>query len=168
MQNTRNPLIFVVIESKIYNNLVVGFLKSKKYRNIMSFTSGAECINNIHLKPDIIISSYAMEDMNGLEIMKLAKEKDPEVDFFFLSAQNNVDVAVNLVKRGAYDYIVKDDKALDRLAKSIENAINVTKSVKVQQGFKIGVIGFFIILFIIILIILSLAIFFPDDFSFTF
>lgn len=134
----------------------------------MSFTSGAECINNIHLKPDIIISSYAMEDMNGLEIMKLAKEKDPEVDFFFLSAQNNVDVAVNLVKRGAYDYIVKDDKALDRLAKSIENAINVTKSVKVQQGFKIGVIGFFIILFIIILIILSLAIFFPDDFSFTF
>lgn len=168
MQNTKNPLIFVVIESKIYNNLVIGFLKSKKYKNIMAFTSGTECIKNLHLNPDIIVSSYAMEEMNGLDIMKVAKQEDPEVSFFFLSAQNNVEIAVGIVKCGAYDYIVKNDKALDRLARSIESAINATKSVKVRKGFKIGVVGFFIILFIIILIILSLAIFFPDDFHFTF
>jgi DNA-binding NtrC family response regulator len=168
MQNTRNPLIFVVIESPIYNNLVVGFLKSKRYKNLMTFNSGLESLKHLSLNPDIIVSSYSMEDMNGMELMKRVKEELPETNFFFLSGQNDVEVAVNIIKRGATDYIVKNDKALTKLAKSIDYLVNTTKSIKVKKGFKIGVVGFFIILFVIIMIILSLAVFFPDDFSFTF
>jgi DNA-binding NtrC family response regulator len=166
MQNTRNPLIFVVIESPIYNNLVVGFLKSRRYKNLMSFASGKECLEHLNLNPDIFVCSYSMEDMNGLELMKKVKTDLPETDFFFLSGQNDVEVAVNIIKHGASDYIVKNDRALTKLAKSIDFAVNSTKSVKVKKGFKIGVIGFFIILFIIIMIILSLTVFFPEDFSF--
>jgi DNA-binding NtrC family response regulator len=168
MQNTRNPLIFVVIESPIYNNLVVGFLKSRKYKNLMSFTTGKDCLEHLNLNPDIFVCSYAIEDMNGLELMKKVKTALPETDFFFLSGQNDVEVAVSIIKQGAADYIVKNDKALAKLAKSIDIAVNTTKSVKVKRGFKIGVIGFFIILFVIIMIILSLAILFPKDFSFSF
>ncbi len=166
MLNTKNPLIYVVIESTIYNNLVVGYLRSKKYQNIKSFTSGTECLKHFDTVPDIVVLSYAMEDMNGFEIMRKVKKGHPDVDFFFLSAQNDVSVAVSIIKQGAYDYIVKNDKALKKLSTSIENAIMATKAVKIRKGYKIGVIGFFIILIIIILIILSLSIFFPDDFSF--
>ncbi|NQU85684.1 MAG: response regulator [Mariniphaga sp.] len=167
MQNTRNPLIFVVIESPIYNNLVVGFLKSRKYNNVMSFTKGEESLEHLQLNPDMFVCSYAMEDINGMELMKKVKAELPETDFFFLSGQNDVEVAVTIIKRGAADYIVKNDKALTKLAKSIDYTVSSTKSVKVKKGFKIGVVGFFIILFIIIMIILSLAVFFPDDFSFS-
>lgn len=168
MQNTRNPLIFVVIESPIYNNLVVGFLKSKKYTNLMSFHTGKECIGQLKMNPDIVVCNYSMEEMNGLELMKKIKSEKPETDFFFLSGQNDVEVAVSIIKHGAVDYIVKNDKALAKLARSIDITVNATKSVKVKKGFKIGVVGFFIILFIIIMIILGLAVLFPDDFSFSF
>ena len=168
MQNTRNPLIFVVIESPIYNNLVVGFLKSRKYNNVMSFNRGQESLEHLKLNPDIFVCSYGMEDLNGMELMRKVKAELPDTDFFFLSGQNDVEVAVNIVKHGAADYIVKNDKALAKLARSIDQTVNTVKSVKVKKGFKIGVIGFFIILFVIIMIILSLAVFFPDDFSFTF
>lgn len=166
MYNTRNPLIFVVIQSPIYSNLVVGFLKSKKYNNVKAFASVQESLAHLNLNPDIFVSSYEMKEMNGMELMKKVKADHPDTDFFFLSGQNDVEVAVNIIKHGATDYIVKNDKALTKLAKSIEYSINATKSVKVRKGFKIGVIGFFIILFIIIMIILSLAVFFPDDFRF--
>jgi DNA-binding NtrC family response regulator len=166
MQNTRNPLIFVVIESPIYNNLVVGFLKSRRYKNLMSFSSGKDCLEHLNLNPDIFVCNYSMEDMNGFELMKKVKTTLPETDFFFLSGQNDVEVAVNIIKQGATDYIVKNDKALTKLARSIDITVNTTKSVKVKKGFKIGVIGFFIILFIIIMIILSLTLLFPEDFSF--
>jgi YesN/AraC family two-component response regulator len=106
--------------------------------------------------------------MNGLDLMKKVKATLPETDFFFLSGQNDVEVAVNIIKQGAADYIVKNDKALDKLAKSIEISINTVKAVKVKKGFKIGVIGFFIILFVIIMIILGLTLLFPRDFSFSF
>jgi DNA-binding NtrC family response regulator len=109
-----------------------------------------------------------MDEMNGLELMKKIKAVKPETDFFFLSGQNDVEVAVSIIKHGAADYIVKNDKALTKLVRSIDFTVNSTKSVKVKKGFKIGVIGFFIILFIIILIILGLAVLFPDDFSFSF
>jgi DNA-binding NtrC family response regulator len=168
MQNTRNPLIFVIIESPIYNNLVVGFLKSKKYTNLMAFHTGKECLAKLELNPDIVVCNYSMEEMNGLELMKKVKALKPETDFFFLSGQNDVEVAVNIIKHGAADYIVKNDKALDKLVRSIELSINTTKSIKVKKGFRIGVIGFFIILFVIIMIILGLALLFPDDFGLTF
>ncbi len=168
MQNTRNPLIFVVIESPIYNNLVAGYLRSRKFKNIKTFSSGYDCLKNLHLNPDIVVISYSMDEITGLEVMQKAKLTNPEISFFFLSGQNNVEVAVNIVKMGATDYIVKNERALGKLVKSIDFLVNSTKAVKVKKGFKIGVIGFFIILFIIIMIILSLAVFFPDDFSFTF
>ena len=158
----------MVIESPIYNNLVVGFLKSRQYKNLMTFNAGKECLEHLQLNPDMFICSYNMDDMNGLELMKKVKDELPETDFFFLSGQNDVEVAVNIMKRGAKDYIVKNDKALTKLARSVDRVVNETRSVKVKKGFKIGVVGFFIILFIIIMIILGLAVLFPDEFSFTF
>lgn len=165
MKNTRNPLFFVVIESSIYNNLVVGYLKSKKYKNIKSFNSGTECINNLHLNPDIIILGYDMNEMNGLEIMKTVNDKKSGIEYFFLSGQNNIETAVNLIKNGATDYIVKNDNALSKLAKSVDRTITKNRMIKARKGFKIGMIGFFIILILIIMTILSLSILFPDDFS---
>ncbi len=166
MQNTKNPLIFVVIDNTIYNSLIVEFLKSARFKNIRSFHSGAECINYSKEIPDIVITSYNMEGMNGLDIMKKIKGEHSFVEFFFLSSQKDIATAVDIVKQGAFDYIVKDEKALKKLYTSMNRAIKTASYIKIRKGYKIGVIGFFIVLIIIILVILSLAIFFPDDFSF--
>ena len=160
MQNIKNPLIFIVEDSVVYKDLIVGHLQSKKFKNIKTFKSGTECLKELEKKPDLIILDYSIDGMSGLEFMKKAKESNPEIDFIFLSGQNDVEVAVMIMKLGAFDYIVKNENSPARLVKSIEQAMLVTKGKKMQKGFSVGVVGFFIMLFLVIMLIIMITIVF--------
>lgn len=164
MQKTRNPLIFLIEDSTIYKDLIVGYLSSKKFSNIKIFKNGDECLKYLDLKPDLIILDYSTDGRTGLEFMVQIQKQHPETDFIFLSGQNNVEVAVKIMKIGAADYIVKNDKAPYALVKSIDHLIHHTKKKKATKGFKIGVIGFFIMLFLIIMVIMFMSIFFELEF----
>ncbi len=162
MQNSKNFLIFIVQDSIVYKDMIMGYLKSKKYHNIKTFKNGEECLKNIQLKPDIIVLDYSFEGITGLELMKKVKLDHPDIDFIFLSGQNDVEVAVNIMKMGAADYIVKNDKAPENLVDAIQYLIASAKQQKVKKGFQIGVIGFFIITFLLIMVIILLTIFLED------
>jgi len=162
MQNSKKFLIFIVQDSIVYKDLIVGHLQSKKFQNLKTFRTGEECLKHIHLKPDIIVLDYSFEGITGLELMKKVKEQQPSVDFIFLSGQNDVEVAVNIMKMGAADYIVKNEKALVNLVNAIQYLITSTKKEKVKKGFQVGVIGFFIMMFLLIMVIILLTIFLED------
>ncbi len=160
MQKTKNPLIFIIEESTIYKDLIVGYLKSNKFPNIKVFKNVDECMGHINENPDIIILDYSIEGVSGLELMKKVKSTRPQIDFIFLSGQNDVEVAVSILKLGAADYVVKNEKAPKRLLKAIEQAIIVTNKEKMNKGFTIGVLGFFVLLLLLIAAIIFIALFF--------
>ncbi len=68
------------------------------------------------------------------------------------------------MKLGAADYIVKNDKAPKNLVKSINSLITTTKREKQTKGFRIGVVGFFVLLFLVIMVIILMSIFLELDF----
>ncbi len=159
MQETKNPLIFLIEDSTVYKDLIVGYLQSKKYSNLKVFKNGEECLKHIHLKPDVIILDYASEGVNGLEFMLHVERDHSHIDFIFLSAQNKVDIAVKIMKLGAGDYIIKNEQAPKKLVEAIERLKDSTKREKQTFGFRLGVIGFFILLFLIIMIITFVSVF---------
>ncbi|HYQ58634.1 MAG TPA: response regulator [Draconibacterium sp.] len=160
MQETKNPLIFLIEDSVVYRDLIAGYLQAKNFSRLKIFNNTEECLRAIHLKPDIIILDYTSEGVNGLEMMLKVEKEHGLLDFIFLSAQNKVEIAVKIMKLGAADYIVKNEEAPKKLVESINRIISTTKVEKQKQGFKIGVIGFFIMLFLIIMIITFVSIFF--------
>jgi DNA-binding NtrC family response regulator len=162
MQNVKNLLIFIVQDSIVYRDLIVGYLHSKNYKRLKTFKTGEECLKQIHLKPNIIVLDYSFEGITGLELMKRVKADHPEIEFIFLSGQNDVQVAVNIMKMGAADYIVKNDKAPQNLVNSIEYIVSGERKEKIKKGFQIGVIGFFIMMFLLVMIIIILTIFLED------
>lgn len=164
MQKTGNPLIFLIEDSIVYKDLLVSHLKSKKYTNLKIYENGEACLKDIHLNPDLIILDYSAGSRTGLELMVQIQKEHPTIDFIFLSGQNDVEVAVRIMKIGAADYIVKNNEAPYNLIKSIDHLVTHTKRVKANKGFKIGVIGFFIMLFLIIMVILLMSIFFQLEF----
>ena len=165
MQNLKDPLIFVVEDNQVYNKLVVSYLRSKKFNRVETYTSGEDCLNNLDKKPDIIIQDYLLEGMNGIDVLKAAKKVHPEIEFIFLSGQDSIDVAINTMKYGAYDYIVKDQMALKKIVNKITKIISVQQLVKSNKRYKMGVTLFFVALVVIIILILSLTVFFPTEFE---
>ena len=165
MQNTKNPLIFVVEDNQMYNKLVVSYLKTNKFTNVLSFLTGEDALKNMDKNPDIVIQDYLLEGMTGIEVLIKAKKTNPNVEFIFLSGQDSIDIAINSMKYGAYDYIVKDQMALQKMVNKIYKITSVTELVKSNKRYKIGVIIFFIGLAVLILITIALAIIYPQIFG---
>ena len=164
MPDIKNPLIFVVEDNQMYNKLVVSYLKTNKFTKVESFLSGEEALKNMDKNPDIVIQDYLLEGMTGIEVLIKAKKSNPSVEFIFLSGQDSIDIAINSMKYGAYDYIVKDQMALQKLVNKINKINSVTELVKTNKRYKIGVVLFFIGIGIFIVLAIALAIMYPQIF----
>ena len=166
MQNTKNPLIFVVEDNQMYNKLVISYLKTNKLTNVESYLTGEDALKNMDKNPDIVIQDYLLEGMTGIEVLIKAKKTNPDVEFIFLSGQDSIDIAINSMKYGAYDYIVKDQMALQKLVNKINKINSVTELVKSNKRYKVGVVLFFIGLGVLILATLFIALKYPQIFGF--
>jgi len=166
MQDTKNPLIFVVEDNQMYNKLVVSYLKTNKLTNVESYLTGEDALKNMDKNPDIVIQDYLLEGMTGIEVLIKAKKTNPDVEFIFLSGQDSIDIAINSMKYGAYDYIVKDQMALQKMVNKINKINSVTELVKSNKRYKVGVILFFIGLGVLVLVTLFMAIRYPQIFGF--
>ncbi|MEI7524876.1 MAG: response regulator [Mariniphaga sp.] len=165
MKNHKYPLIFIVEDNSVYNKLISNHLRSHKLINTESFLSGEECLKNIQRKPDIIIQDYLLEGINGLDVLVATKKKYPSTDFIFLSGQDSIEIAINCMRFGAYDYIVKDQYALIKLSDKINKILVHRELIASNKRFKKGITLFFVALTIIILIFACLAILYPTTFS---
>jgi two-component system cell cycle sensor histidine kinase/response regulator CckA len=82
---------------------------------------------------DLILSDYTMPDLDGLSALDLAREKCPDKPFIFLSGTIGEERAVEALKRGAVDYVVKDRPA--RLVPAIRQALDkIEKRHQLQQA----------------------------------
>ncbi len=75
----------------------------------------------IEFAPDIIISDLSMPDFSGYRALELARERVPDIPFLFVSGTMGEEAAVEAVRRGATDYVLKHNLA--RLAPSVRRAL---------------------------------------------
>ena len=113
--------IFVVEDDEWYNRLLVHTLSLNPDYEIRSFTTGKDCLANLHQQPDIITLDYRLPDMKGLEVLKQIKEINEDIQIILISEQDDIEVVVTLLRHGAYDYIVKSKDIRERLLNTVSN-----------------------------------------------
>jgi len=116
--------IFVVEDDVVYSKFLKHVLELNPDFEVDYFTTGKECINNLHKKPSIITLDYTLPDLSGEGVLKQIREFDPNISVIIISAQDKIKTAVDLLKLGAFDYIAKDQEAKDRILNSINHARN--------------------------------------------
>lgn len=101
----------------------------------MRVDTKADYINALHnFKPDIIISDYIMPEFNGMFALDIKKELAPDTPFIMLTGSTNEETAVQCMKAGADDYVIKEH--IKRLPLSISSALTtaqVRKEIKQTQ-----------------------------------
>jgi len=75
----------------------------------------------VEFKPDIIISDYMMSTFTGMEALKLSLEFHPYIPFIILTGSMNEDTAVQCLRSGAADYVIKEHIA--RLPYSVKEIL---------------------------------------------
>lgn len=122
--------IFVVEDDPAYTKFLKYVLGLNPDYEVEFFTTGKECLDNLHKSPAIITLDYSLPDTAGEKLLQQIRAHDPNINIIIVSAQEKIGTAVELLKSGAYDYIIKDHETKDRLINSISNARNKTQLIK--------------------------------------
>ena len=64
-----------------------------------------------HFLPDIVISDYSLPGFGGPNALEIVRERSPDIPFIFVSGTIGEERAIEALKRGAVDYVLKDNPA---------------------------------------------------------
>ena len=73
---------------------------------------------------DLVLTDLKMPDMDGIEVLRIIREKWPETAVIIVTGYQTVDTAVKAIKLGAYDYIEKPftpDALISAVAEAMDN-----------------------------------------------
>jgi len=122
-----NKLVFFVDDDKMILNLLEYTFKSRQGIQVKTFFSGEECLENMHLKPHLVVLDHLFPEdkghLSGLEILKKLKAIDKDCTVIVLSSQQDETLIPEFMNNGAKKYISKDDYFVDELIASIENEV---------------------------------------------
>jgi len=128
--------ILIVDDDEAIRELLKEFFQGLDYE-ISTAANGSEALAVISQHDsDCIISDYVMPDMNGLELLERLREQGKEVPFLMITGYPTIEIAVEVMKRGAYDYITKPLQLEDVRIK-VERALHtksLEKSLKKLSG----------------------------------
>ncbi len=113
--------IFVLEDDVIFARIIAHHLSHNPDYETEIFSNGKDCLSNLYKNPSVITLDYNLPGMTGLDVMKKIKEFNPDLPVVIVSGQQDVSTAVELLKQGAYEYILKDQDTKERLWNIIRN-----------------------------------------------
>jgi two-component system response regulator AtoC len=146
-----NCKIFIVEDDDWYGQILQYQLSLNPDFEIHFFSSGTQCLSHMHLNPDVITIDYSLPDIKGDKLFLKIREINPNVPVIFISSQQEIPIAVNLLKQGVYDYLIKDENTKDMLWNSLiklrerhslkTEIESLKKQLKVKFNHKTNIIG---------------------------
>ncbi|MBE7173909.1 MAG: sigma-54-dependent Fis family transcriptional regulator [Williamsia sp.] len=107
--------IFILEDDVWYGSMLHHYMSLNPEYLVKRFDSPKDFFARLHENPDVVTLDYSLPDSDGGEVLKRIKEFNKDIQVIIISGQEDVATAISLLKNGAFDYIVKDSDAKDRL-----------------------------------------------------
>ena len=107
--------IFIVEDDEWYKKMLEYHIKMNPDNLVEAYSTGKELLQNLFKRPDLITLDYTLGEEKADNLINKIKNFDPDIPIVIVSGQEDVSTAVDLLKKGAYDYIVKDEDTKDRI-----------------------------------------------------
>src|SRR6201990_2760574 len=115
MKNHHSFKVFIVEDDVWYGSMLQHYLSLNPEYEVRRFESPRDFFAALHENPEVVTLDYSLPDCDGAEVLKKIREHNPDIRVIVISGQEDVATAINLLKNGAFDYIVKDDDTKDRI-----------------------------------------------------
>jgi two-component system response regulator AtoC len=150
MEN-RQFKVFVLEDDEWYNNFLVHTISLNPDYEVKGFTDVNEFMKALPSNPDVVTLDFKLGKITGDEVLKKIKAYNDSLPVIIISEQENIETAVELLKGGAFDYMVKSNDIRNRLLHSIqmirkESSLNMRievlqKEVEKKYEFQKSIIG---------------------------
>ncbi len=156
----QTKVVFIIEDEPLQAEMLKDSIMSKFELDVYVFGTGEDALNSWHLAPSVIVLDHDLntvtkDAMCGVDVLKKVKEIAPLTQVVMLSGQNNLTVAANSIKYGAFDYIVKGDGALDRIGSIFQNIDDMMDAIYFRDFYKkMNTVSSFTLIAIIITLLL--------------
>lgn len=100
-------------------------LESDGFDAVETFSSGQEGLEYVRSgRADVLLLDLNLPEISGLEILKQIKKEKPLLPVIIITGQNDVSMAVEIMKNGAFDYLAKPND-IGRVSVSVQNALKM-------------------------------------------
>ncbi len=122
MKNSNSEFrILVVEDNEWYCEMLSHHLSLNPDYRVKKCFSGKEALGLIHEHPAVVCLDYSLPDTNGSDLLKKIKDFNPDIQVIIISGQEDVGIAVQLLKQGAYDYLLKNEDTKALLWNTVNN-----------------------------------------------
>lgn len=120
---TRKHSILIVEDSEALSAVYSGYLEVDTGYQLTAVTNGADALANIFTNaPDVLLLDLNLPDMHGMDILRQVHEQQLPTQTIIITAHGSVDLAVDALHLGAFDFLVKPFDAR-RLRVTVRNAL---------------------------------------------
>ena len=129
--------ILVVDDEEAIREVVSTMLESKGYQ-CTAVQNGRVAQEQIKKgTPDLVLSDMIMPEMDGIKLLEWMRQYDPEVPVIMVKAIHDISTALEAIRRGAYDYILKPfekDQLFLGVGRALQHRRLVIENRKYQRG----------------------------------
>jgi two-component system, OmpR family, response regulator len=166
MNKSNKYSVFLVDDDKMFLASLNKGLKNHfgESLEISEYTTGEECLqkmenlSKIDSSPDIVILDYFLNEdkqpdtVDGIKALRKIKSVSKDTVVIMLSGQDKLEVAIDSIKNGAYEYITKSETAFVRIQNILKNAIENIKTARENSKYlKLNISMALVILSIILI-----------------
>ncbi|MET0638255.1 MAG: sigma-54 dependent transcriptional regulator [Chitinophagaceae bacterium] len=119
--------ILIIDDDMDLCTLLARFLTRNEYEVEMAHSGNKGIAKFNEGKFDLVICDYRLGDMEGINVLTALRKHDPGVKVLMITGYSDIKTAVEVIKMGAFDYIVKPlipDEVLSVLNKAINSPVN--------------------------------------------
>ena len=121
----RKPFSISLIEdNQIYLHTIVQNIKTNVPNiKLNAFSRSSSFLNSLRHKPEIAIVDLNLDErseIEGIELIRELKFKSPNTRIIVLTGEQSISTAVKCLNEGVMDYIIKEDKAIDKIALEVK------------------------------------------------
>jgi DNA-binding NtrC family response regulator len=132
-----NPKVLLVDDEERFR-LTLSKLLAVRGLDVVTLGSGREALEELkNHRYDVILLDVRMPEMNGIEVLAEVKKMDPTLEVIILTGHASVDAAVDIMKLGGYDYLLKPcsvEELMDKIEGAYERKLAKEKRLPKGEG----------------------------------
>jgi putative nucleotidyltransferase with HDIG domain len=135
VSNSEMENILVVDDEEAIREVVSTMLETKGY-NCTAVSNGRLAQEQVKkCTPDLVLSDMIMPEMDGIKLLEWLRSYDPEVPVIMVTAIHDISTALEAIRRGAYDYILKPFEK-DQLFLGVGRALQHRRLVQENKNYQ--------------------------------
>lgn len=123
--------VFVIEDNELYSKLIEKQLKDRTDYQVFVFLTVESMLDEVKSgnKPHLVITDYYLGHLikNALQLVDEMKQIDSSIPIVVMTSQSDLKLAVNVLKNGAFDFIVKDSSAFEKLVSTVYKVAELVK-----------------------------------------